>query len=223
MKLDVGKIWREFECSDEVAINITGYQKRAYIYYERQTIYIKSTYTKSTYGHSKYNIVVVIYQNTDNMMDSLLEFHIHNYESNTTTPIPRRIICRYFDSKLYSDCSLVNIYGRCFVKGMNYQVGLRFAYANFVELLLQFLYPKINSIDSVNEVIKAYYRLTSNKIDIKNDRYTSSKVNLMNEIKKLRKYIEKQVSIIDTCASRSADAINELSEKFGIEVVLTDE
>ena len=153
-------------------------------------------------------------------MDSLLEFHIHNYESNTTTPIPRRIICRYFDSKLYSDCSLVNIYGRCFVKGMNYQVGLRFAYANFVELLLQFLYPKINSIDSVNEVIKAYYRLTSNKIDIKNDRYTSSKVNLMNEIKKLRKYIEKQMSIIDTCASRSADAINELSEKFGIEVEL---
>ena len=45
----------------------------------------------------------------------------------------------------------------------------------------------------------------------------------MNEIKKLRKYIEKQMSIIDTCASRSADAINELSEKFGIEVVLTDE
>ena len=220
MKLDVGKIWREFECSDEVAINITGYQKRAYIYYERQTIYIKSTYTKSTYGHSKYNIVVVIYQNTDNMMDSLLEFHIHNYESNTTTPIPRRIICRYFDSKLYSDCSLVNIYGRCFVKGMNYQVGLRFAYANFVELLLQFLYPKINSIDSVNEVIKAYYRLTSNKIDIKNDRYTSSKVNLMNEIKKLRKYIEKQMSLIEDCAIRSADALNELSEKYGIEVEL---
>ena len=218
MKLDVEKIWREFECSDEVAINITGYQKRAYIYYERQKIYIKSTYC-----HLKYNIVVVIYQNTDNMMDSLLEFHIHNYESNTTTPIPRRIICRYFESKLYFDCSLVNIYGRCFVKGMNYQVGLRFAYANFVELLLQFLYPKINSIDSVNEVITSYYRLASNKIDIKNDRYASSKVNLMNEIKKLRKYIEKQMSIIDTCASRSADAINELSEKFGIEVVLTDE
>lgn len=215
MKLDVEKIWREFECSDEVAINITGYQKRAYIYYERQKIYIKSTYC-----HLKYNIVVVIYQNTDNMMDSLLEFHIHNYESNTTTPIPRRIICRYFESKLYFDCSLVNIYGRCFVKGMNYQVGLRFAYANFVELLLQFLYPKINSIDSVNEVITSYCNFITKTNYIKEDRFTSIKLNLMDKIKEERQKIEEQISLIEDCAIRSADALNELSEKYGIEVEL---
>lgn len=209
-----GKTWREFECSDAVAINIPGYRKQLYINYDLKKIYINSTY-----GYSKYSPVVVIYQNQNNLMDDvLIEFYIHNYESNTTTPIPRDIICRYLE--LYPDFSSVDIDGRCFFKCMNDISVLLFAAGHFGELLLQFLYPKINSVDASKEVIESYNRFVKNISAIKDKKYESFKVDVMNEIEFDREKIDEQMSLIDTCANNSADALNELSEKFGIEVEL---
>ena len=211
------KYWSEFECSDSVAINIPGFRKNAYIHHD-----MPNAPTNLIYLCINYSPVVVIYQNPNNKMDDvLIEFHIHNYESNTTKPIPRNIIERYLEP--YPELSLVDIDGRCFVEFMNDIFGLEFASKHFLELLFQFLYPKINSIDASKEVIEAFDRFVRNISSIKEEKYELNKRQLMDKIKEERKIIEEQLSLIEDCATRSADAMNELSEKYGIEVVLTDE
>ena len=206
--------WRSFKCSEASAINIPGYRKQAYCGSGGTKIY-----NKSTDDYSKYSPVFVIYKNKNNMMDDVLvEFHIHNSKSNTTTPIPRNIIERYL--KLYPELSLVDIDGRFFIKGMDAYSRFEFASYKFDELLWQFLYPKVNSIDSAHEVVDAYYNFITKIHCLKEDRFTSIKLNLMDKIKKERQKIEEQMALIEDCAIRSADALNELSEKFGIEVEL---
>lgn len=206
--------WRSFKCSEASAINIPGYRKRAYCGSGGTKIY-----NESTDDYSKYSPVFVIYKNKNNMMDDVLtEFHIHNSKSNTTTPIPRNIIERYL--KLYPELSLVDIDGRFFIKGMDAYSRFEFAFYNFDELLWQFLYPKVNSIDSAHEVVDAYYNFITKIHYLKEDRFTSIKLNLMDKIKEERQKIEEQMSLIEDCAIRSADALNELSEKYGIEVEL---
>ena len=208
--------WRSFKCSEASAINIPGYRKRAYCVSGGTKIY-----NKSTDDYSKYSPVFVIYKNKNknNMTeDVLVEFHIHNSKPNTTTPIPRNIIERYL--KLYPELSLVDIDGRCFIKGMDAYSRFEFASYNFDEILWQFLYPKVNSIDSAHEVVDAYYNFITKIHYLKEDRFTSIKLNLMDKIKEERQKIEEQMSLIEDCAIRSADALNELSEKYGIEVEL---
>ena len=205
--------WRSFKCSEASAINIPGYRKQAYCGSGGTKIY-----NKSTDDYSKYSPVFVIYKNKNNMDDVLVEFHIHNSKSNTTTPIPRNIIERYL--KLYPELSLVDIGGRFFIKGMDAYSRFEFASYKFDELLWQFLYPKVNSIDSAHEVVDAYYNFITKIHCLKEDRFTSIKLNLMDKIKKERQKIEEQMALIEDCAIRSSDALNELSEKYGIEVEL---
>lgn len=219
--------WSSYKCSDAGAISIPGYHKRAYFKCDGEWLCYKSND-----NYTIYNLVVVIYQNDKDWMDVLTELYIR--ESDKITPIPRNIIERYLE--LHPGMELVGIGGRCYIKGrdctgngsirmdtLTDSVGVDFAIDCFKELLWQFLYPKVNSIESAKEVVKAYHRFTTNDWYMKSDRYTFSKLKLMEEIKQERKKIERETASMDTCANESAEALNELSEKYGIEVDLSDE
>lgn len=220
--------WSSYKCSDAGAISIPGYHKRAYFKCDGEWLCYKSND-----NYTIYNLVVVVYQNDKDYLDVLTELYIRESDKKPT-PIPRNIIERYLE--LHPGMTLVGIGGRCYIKGrdctsndpirmdtLNDSVGVDFAIDCFKELLWQFLYPKVNSIESAKEVVGTYHRFTMNDWYMKSDRYTSSKLKLMEEIKRQRKKIERETASMDTCANESAEALNELSEKYGIEVDLSDE
>lgn len=101
---------------------------------------------------------------------------------------------------------------------MTFAIGARFLVDNFEHILWQYLFPKVNSISAAEEVVTSYHNFICNYFDEVDNPFKENKNDVLNEIQKLKSKIAKIQSQIDRNANESADALNELSEKFGIEV-----
>lgn len=230
--MDIQMGWGQYSCKDVGAANIPGYKKRAY--YNYNTEWIRTGKSK----YNSYSLIVVVYQNPGHIDDVLTSLYIRQRDDDTIHPITRNILERYIPSDS-STVNLVDIGGVTYVKGLrlNYRgfyrpitvsnvdqaYGAYVAAKWFDEMIWQTIYPSVNSREAAKEVIQAYRRFNINCWDISSGKFKKSNEENLNKIKELKHKIAVQYGQMEVSANASADAMNELSEKWGIEVDLSSD
>lgn len=227
--------WLSIAANKVDALDIKGYHRRAY-YYEKFFCPYMGWNGKPN-SHDRF--ILVVYQNKDDIMCEIRCMGGSSKYTPTSTTIDPDIINKFYDRVNQSLPMFVNprieeIEGRAFIHGVRGDIprysyygvdrlGKLFAgrmveyYGNQLSVAIRWNenLPTFSDIDTVyHELNTLYY----NAKGIKDQWNTGRKNGLMTDIAARRKQIDELNSQLEHVCEVSANAMNTLSEKYGIEI-----
>ena len=224
--------WLSIPADKVNALDIKGYRRRAYYYSKFFNTYVGWD------EHSHDRFILIVYQNKNDLMCEIRT--MGNSSNNTSTTIDPDIIKKFHDSSLlawrndFVITRLEEIEGRMFIHGLNYKtphhkhygidmIEYMFAgrmvkcFGNQLSVAIRWN-EKLLSVYDVCNVCDKLSSLSYTSKAIKNKNNDGMKKNLLRCISYYRKEIDKMNGEMEKICELSANAMNTLSEKYGIEI-----
>lgn len=227
--------WLSIAANKVDALDIKGYHRRAYYYDKFFCPYMG--WNGKPNSHDRF--ILVVYQNKDDVMCEIRYIRASLKGTPTSSTIDPDIIVKFYDRvnqslPMFENPRIEEIEGRAFIHGVGGDIpsysyygidrlGKLFAgrlveyYGNQLSVAIRWNgnLPTFSDIDTVyHELNTLYY----NAKGIKYQWNTGRKNGLMTDIAARRKQIDKLNSQLERICELSANAMNTLSEKYGIEI-----
>ena len=227
--------WLSISADKVNALDIKGYRRRAYYYNEFFNTYIGWN------AEIQYNrFILIVYQNENDLMCEIRCMGSSYSSEPDTTTIDPDIIRKFYNGLRGSwRCDFVNsrieeIEGRMFIHGIEtntpirsyygkYTIGRMFAgmlvesYGNQLCVAIRWN-EKLPTFSDICDVCRRLSSMVYNANGIKNNFYGCKKKSMSDMISHLRKEIAELNGKMEKICELSANAMNTLSEKYGIEV-----
>lgn len=233
--LPIKSEWLSISADKVNALDIKGYRRRAYYYNEFFYTYIGWN------AETQYDrFILIVYQNENDLMCEIRCMgNSYSSEPDTTTIDPD-IIRKFYDGLRGSwRCDFVNsrieeIEGRMFIHGIEphtpirshygkYTIGRMFAgmlvesYGNQLCVAIRWN-EKLPTFRDICDVSNRLNSLWHDAHDINNKLFVNRKKDLMESVSFIRGEIDGLKEKLEKICELSANAMNTLSEKYGIEI-----
>ena len=233
--LPIKSEWLSISADKVNALDIKGYRRRAYYYNEFFYTYIGWN------AETQYDrFILIVYQNENDLMCEIRCMgNSYSSEPDTTTIDPD-IIRKFYDGLRGSwRCDFVNsrieeIEGRMFIHGIEphtpirshygkYTIGRMFAgmlvesYGNQLCVAIRWN-EKLPTFRDICDVSNRLNSLWHDAHDINNKLFVNRKKDLMESVSFIRGEIDGFKEKLEKICELSANAMNTLSEKYGIEI-----
>ena len=228
--------WLSIPADKVNALDIKGYRRRAYYYSAFFNTYI-GWKEKSHYDR----FILIVYQNENDLMCEIRYMESsYNLESVSEKPssktIDPSIIRKFYDVLRgdYVNSRIEEIEGRMFIHGIEphtpirshygkYTIGRMFAgmlvesYGNQLCVAIRWN-EKLPTFIDICDVCSRLSSMVFNANEIKENWREREKKNLLDDISSYRKEIDELNGRMEEICELSANAMNTLSEKYGIEI-----
>ena len=233
--LPIKSEWLSISADKVNALDIKGYRRRAYYYNEFFYTYIGWN------AETQYDrFILIVYQNENDLMCEIRCMgNSYSSEPDTTTIDPD-IIRKFYNGLRGSwRCDFVNsrieeIEGRMFIHGIEphtpirshygkYTIGRMFAgmlvesYGNQLCVAIRWN-EKLPTFSDICDVSNRLNSLWHDVHDINNKLFVNRKKDLMESVSFIRGEIDGLKEKLEKICELSANAMNTLSEKYGIEI-----
>ena len=213
------------------ALDIKGYRRRAY--YCCKFFY---TYTGWNETSSYDRFVLIVYQNENDLMCEIRCMGSSYSSEPDTTTIDPVIIRKFYDVLRgdYVNSRIEEIEGRMFIHGIEPHTPIRSHYGKytigrmFAGMLVESYGSQLcvairwnEKLPTFSDICDVCSRLSSmvfNANEIKENWHVREKKNLLDDISSYRKEIDELNGRMEEICELSANAMNTLSEKYGIEI-----
>ena len=223
--------WLSIPADKVNALDIKGYRRRAYYYSAFFNTYI-GWKEKSHYDR----FILIVYQNENDLMCEIRCMgSSYSLEPDTTTIDPD-IIRKFYDVLRgdYVNSRIEEIEGRMFIHGIEPHTPIRSHYGKytigrmFAGMLVESYGSQLcvairwnEKLPTFSDICDVCSRLSSmvfNANEIKENWHVREKKNLLDDISSYRKEIDELNGRMEEICELSANAMNTLSEKYGIEI-----
>ena len=227
--------WLSISADKVNALDIKGYRRRAYYYNEFFNTYIGWN------AETQYDrFILIVYQNENDLMCEIRCMGSSYSSEPDTTTIDPDIIRKFYNGLMGSwRCDFVNsrieeIDGRMFIHGIETNTPIRSHYGKYtigrmfagmlvesygIQLCVAIRWnEKLPTFSDICDVCRRLSSMAYNANLIKNNFYGCRKKSMTDMISHLRKEIDELNGKMEKICELSANAMNTLSEKYGIEI-----
>ena len=228
--------WLSISADKVNALDIKGYRRRAYYYNEFFNTYVGWN------AETQYDrFILIVYQNENDLMCEIRYMESsYNLEPVSEKPSSKTIdpdIIRKFYDALRGDfvnSRIEEIDGRMFIHGIETNTPIRSHYGKYTigrmfagmlvesygsQLCVAIRWnEKLPTFSDICDVCRRLSSMVYNANGIKNNFYGCKKKSMSDMISHLRKEIDELNGKMEKICELSANAMNTLSEKYGIEV-----
>lgn len=223
--------WLSISADKVNALDIKGYRRRAYYYSAFFYTYIGWN------AETQYDrFILIVYQNENDLMCEIRCMgNSYSSEPDTTTIDPD-IIRKFYDALRgdFVNSRIEEIEGRMFIHGIEpntpirshygkYTIGRMFAgmlvesYGSQLCVAIRWN-EKLPTFSDICDVCRRLSSMVFNANEIKENWRVREKKNLLDDISSYRKEIDELNGRMEEICELSANAMNTLSEKYGIEI-----
>ena len=227
--------WLSISADKVNALDIKGYRRRAYYYNEFFNTYVGWN------AETQYDrFILIVYQNENDLMCEIRCMGSSYSSEPDTTTIDPDIIRKFYNGLRGSwrgdfvNSRIEEIDGRMFIHGIEtntpirshygkYTIGRMFAgmlvesYGNQLCVAIRWN-EKLPTFSDICDVCSRLSSMVCNANEIKENWHVREKKNLLDDISLYRKEIDELNGRMEEICELSANAMNTLSEKYGIEI-----
>ena len=223
--------WLSISADKVNALDIKGYRRRAYYYNEFFNTYVGWN------AETQYDrFILIVYQNENDLMCEIRCMESSYSSEPDTTTIDPNIIRKFYDVLRgeFVNSRIEEIEGRMFIHGIETNTPIRSHYGKysigrmFAGMLVESYGSQLcvairwnEKLPTFSDICDVCSRLSSmvfNANEIKENWRVSEKKNLLDDISLYRKEIDELNGRMEEICELSANAMNTLSEKYGIEI-----